>query len=110
MYVALLLSKTINESFGIENAISRVRRRLNDNALFPLTTPRLYLYSEGDAMVDFRDVHDHVEEARLQGCTVVREEKFLKAPHCAMLTEDQSRYWNAVRAHILNIDNNAKGK
>lgn len=102
IYLGLLLSKLINETFGLENTIIRIRRQLNDPAIFPTATPRLYLYSEGDAMVDFRDVHDHAQEAKQSGCLVVQEEKFLKAPHCGLPIESSERYWDAVRTHVLN--------
>ena len=104
VYMAMLVYKVITESMGVENTISWVRRVLNDETMFSPKTPRLYLYSEGDALVYARDVHAHAEEARQRGFTATREEKFLKAPHCALLNEDSDRYWNAVKAHITSSD------
>lgn len=101
IYLLVLFYKVINQAIGAENTIAWIRRVLNDATIFAPTTPRLYLYSEGDALVRWQDVHEHAEDARKKGFSVVREEKFFKAPHCALLNEDSSRYWNAVKGHIL---------
>ena len=99
--------KVINRTFRLDNTVSRIRRQLVDKSLFPLDVPRLCVYSEGDKMVGSRDVHDHVEEARRVGYDVVKEEKFLKAPHCSMLTEDAGRYWDAVQG-LIGMSNDGR--
>ena len=101
VYALVFVYKVIIEAMGAENTIARIRRVLNDPTIFSLATSRLYVYSEGDVLVDWRDVHNHAEDARKKGFTAIHEEKFSKAPHCALLNEDSSRYWDAVRAHIL---------
>ncbi|KAK3492225.1 uncharacterized protein B0T23DRAFT_420078 [Neurospora hispaniola] len=74
-------------------------------------TGRLYLYSKADEVVGWRDVERHVRQARKlvvkkkskkgggdderQG--LVRAERFEKASHCALVMEDEERYWRAVR-------------
>ncbi|KAL0467647.1 hypothetical protein QR685DRAFT_608437 [Neurospora intermedia] len=79
-------------------------------------TGRLYLYSKADEVVGWRDVERHVRMARelvlqkkksknkkeeggkddeKQG--LVRAERFEKAGHCALVMEDEERYWRAVR-------------
>ncbi|EGO54722.1 hypothetical protein NEUTE1DRAFT_148974 [Neurospora tetrasperma FGSC 2508] len=77
-------------------------------------TGRLYLYSKADEVVGWRDVERHVRLARKlvvkkkkmmmkeggkddeqQG--LVRAERFEKASHCALVMEDEERYWRAVR-------------
>ena len=104
VYLTLLIYKLANEALHIEDAVSRIRRNLNNTELFPQATPRLYLYSQGDAMVDFGDVHDHADEARQSGYKVVGELLFSKAPHCALLNENPERYWDAVKAHVTGDD------
>lgn len=74
-------------------------------------TGRLYLYSKADEVVGWRDVERHVRLARKlmvkkkskkgggdderQG--LVKAERFEKATHCALVMEDEERYWRAVR-------------
>lgn len=86
-------------------------------------TGRLYLYSKADEAVGWRDVERHIREARklvkeravlankergrgrgrreevfeagVEG--LVRAERFEKASHCALVMEDEERYWRAVR-------------
>ena len=68
--------------------------------MFSTEMSRLYLYSENDALVEWKHVHEHAKDARQKGYTV-REERFEKAAHVALLMEDSGRYWNAVKDHIL---------
>ncbi|EAA29561.1 hypothetical protein GE21DRAFT_9393 [Neurospora crassa] len=67
---------------------------------------RLYLYSKADEVVGWRDVERHVWLARKlvvkkkkKGIEngLVRAERFEKASHCALVMEDEERYWRAVR-------------
>lgn len=99
VFVAFRLYALVFVVFQFENPGSRLRRLLNDPSLLG-STPRLYLYSKGDAIVDFHHIHEHAEEARCRGYAIVREVSFEKAPHCALLNEDSGRYWGAVSAHI----------
>ena len=92
-----------------EDMITKLRRRLNDSTLFALSVPRLYVYSELDQMVGFRDVHDHADDARANGFQSVEEVVFHKAPHCALPTEDYDRYWNAIKAHVSGEDTKGPG-
>jgi pimeloyl-ACP methyl ester carboxylesterase len=92
---------------GKEDILTKERRRLNaissddrDGKLWNPTTPRLYLYSRADALVDAKDVHDHAEDARRVGFTEVKEEVFETAPHCNLPSEDHARYWRIVEEWI----------
>ncbi|RDW83295.1 hypothetical protein BP5796_04786 [Coleophoma crateriformis] len=78
-----------------ENPVATVRRDLNNPALVSLATPRLYIYSEGDLMVDWRDVEEHARKAEEKGY-VVRMEKFGNTPHAGHLVGGVDRYWGAV--------------
>ncbi|KAL4908402.1 hypothetical protein BDW74DRAFT_175084 [Aspergillus multicolor] len=55
------------DSLGVyENAILKARRVLNDvsGCFLRPGTRRIYLYSQSDAMVPWRDIVEHADEAR----------------------------------------------
>ncbi|KAH6706271.1 hypothetical protein BKA61DRAFT_697900 [Leptodontidium sp. MPI-SDFR-AT-0119] len=72
-----------------------MRKRLEDEKFWERNAPRCYLYSESDAMIGWRDVHDHAQAARRTG-TPVREEIFKGSAHCAHIRENEAVYWDAV--------------
>lgn len=80
----------------VKDDITRVRLDLNDPALFTRDTPRLYLYSKADTLIEWKHVEDHAREAEILGYNV-RVEVFEKAPHCALVKEDSERYWKAIQ-------------
>ena len=102
-YSACIVFVAIFTSMGWEDGVTRLRRRFNDATIFSTEVPRLYLYSEKDVLVKWQHVHEHAEDARIKGYSV-REEKFTKAAHAALLTEDSVRYWNAVRDHVQIVN------
>lgn len=57
---------------------------------------RVYFYSEGDTMIDWRDVKMHAEVARVRGFEVALE-KFEDSEHVAHARRDGERYWGIVR-------------
>ncbi|KAL2019757.1 hypothetical protein VTK56DRAFT_9201 [Thermocarpiscus australiensis] len=57
---------------------------------------RTYVYSEGDRLVDWRDVEGHAGEAERKGF-VVRRERFEGSAHVAHARADGERYWRVVR-------------
>lgn len=59
-------------------------------------TPRLYVYSLPDAMVDYRDVVEHVEGCRKLGYPV-EELRFEDTPHVAHARAHPDTYWEAVK-------------
>lgn len=99
-YSTFIVASFFYAAFGLEDAISRIRRTLNDADVFSTQRPRLYLYSDNDALVKWQHVHEHAEDARRKGFSV-HEEKFSRAAHAALLIEDSERYWGAVREHLL---------
>ena len=103
LYSACVLFVAIYTTMGWEDGLTKLRRRLNDPTVFSTEVPRLYMYSEQDALVNWQHVHEHAEDARQKGYSV-REEKFSKAAHVALLMEDSERYWNAVKDHVLNVN------
>ncbi|KAI1374096.1 hypothetical protein F4677DRAFT_179748 [Hypoxylon crocopeplum] len=97
VYPVLLIPAVLGK-LGVENVISRARPRLNDPKFVDVKTPRLYMYSEADSMVSWKDAHDHAEEARKLGYQDVREIQFKDSAHCAHIMEDPEKYWGAVQS------------
>jgi hypothetical protein len=79
----------------LENFMARTRRELNDSTLFPVQAKRAYLYSEGDAMVGWRDVEFSGKDAKEKGWDV-RMEKFEGSKHVGHMVVDPGRDWGAV--------------
>jgi hypothetical protein len=79
-----------------KNLIDALREDLNDPKIFRRKVTRLYIFSDGDEVVRKRDVVEHAVEAEGVGYRVLREE-FEKGAHCALLLEDEERYWGSVR-------------
>jgi hypothetical protein len=92
----VLAALFVVDKLGFGNAVSYARERLNDEALFELKMPRLYIYSKVDEMVRWSDVYDHAEDARRKGYKRVSEVVFDHSGHCAHLREDEDKYWKAV--------------
>ncbi|KAJ4413928.1 hypothetical protein N0V82_008233 [Gnomoniopsis sp. IMI 355080] len=84
------------EAVGIRKRLGRtMRAQFNDPAVFDKLASRLYLTSNGDVMMDTRDVQAHRDEALARGLrtgTVV----FKRAGHCALVLEDEAVYWGAI--------------
>ncbi|KAJ7196223.1 hypothetical protein GGX14DRAFT_473804 [Mycena pura] len=77
-----------------------VRHGLNNPRLFPwinTTTPRLYLYSDADAVARVSSVREHIARARAAGLNV-REVRFEKSPHVLHARVYPEQYWAAVSA------------
>ncbi|KAF7308119.1 hypothetical protein HMN09_00659400 [Mycena chlorophos] len=64
--------------------------------LGPKTTPRLYLYSNADEIVDPAWIAKHAEEARERGFNV-RVDVFEDAPHVGSAGRYPERYWASVK-------------
>jgi hypothetical protein len=94
---AVLVVLYVLDKLGFGNVISRSRWRLNEEALFELKVPRLYIYSRADEMVCWSDVHDHADEARRKGYERLTELVFDGSGHCAHIREDEDKYWKAVK-------------
>lgn len=73
-----------------------MRADLNDSTLFATNAPRLYVYSTGDPMVDWRFVEEHVEGANSLGYSTATE-KYLESGHCNHMLSDEERYWGGVK-------------
>ncbi|PYH77558.1 hypothetical protein BO82DRAFT_178758 [Aspergillus uvarum CBS 121591] len=63
---------------------------------------RCYLYSEGDRVVDARDVERHAEEVARRGWEVERV-KFDGSAHVSHMRTDPERYWGVVRRYLGGV-------
>jgi hypothetical protein len=71
-------------------------RAHNDRARNSKEVRRVYVYSPIDALIDWRDVERHADEARTKGFEV-KLEKFEGSAHVAHLRKDEGRYWGIVK-------------
>ena len=77
--------------------ITKTRTRLEDERFWsPGTTPRVYLFSEKDDMIYWRDVERHGVEAARNGVRTMLV-RFRNSGHCNHVKEDEGKYWRAVR-------------
>lgn len=77
--------------------IAQVRQDLNTKEYFAVGGRRSYVYSEGDEMVDWRFVEEHIVEARGLGYKVEGDRFGLESRHCGHLIADAGRYWGRVK-------------
>ncbi|RKF80410.1 Transmembrane protein 53 [Golovinomyces cichoracearum] len=72
------------------------RMDLNDPEIFDRKATRLYIYSESDQIVDWKDVEEHAIESKDAGYQVSCE-KFSTSGHAGHLMVDGTRYWDAIK-------------
>lgn len=82
--------------FNKKDMVSVTRDKLNTKELFGTSTPRLYLYGHKDDMVNWKDVEDHVAEAKTKGY-VVEHESFEDTGHVSHLVKHEKEYLDAVQ-------------
>lgn len=86
------------EAVGLRRCLGKaIREQLNDPKVVSPGARRLYLISEADAIVDFREVLAHRHQALSKGIgaeTVV----FKRAGHCCLVLEDERAYWGAIES------------
>ena len=58
-------------------------------------TPRLYLFSDADEMIYWKDIERHGVEAARNGVQTTLV-KFQNSGHCNHIKENESKYWRAV--------------
>lgn len=81
--------------FNMLDGVAQGRIDLNDSDIFETSAPRLYIYSEGDEIVDWNDVEEHASEAKNIGYQVLCE-KFVNSSHASHLLSDPLRYWSSI--------------
>ncbi|CAK43743.1 hypothetical protein CBS63078_8755 [Aspergillus niger] len=96
----LLLMFGMRWVVGSEDEVSKGRRMLNDRSVVGESVRRCYVYSEGDGLVDWRDVEEHAVEAEGVfggGGGAVRKEKWGRGSgHVEHMRVDGGRYWKVV--------------
>ncbi|KAL4779124.1 hypothetical protein BJX76DRAFT_101159 [Aspergillus varians] len=84
------------QAIGITSSISAMQRQLNDTLVISARVPRLYLFSKADSTIRWEEVQAHLDDARVRGYNVAKV-VFHKSPHCALIVEDEKRYWGAIQ-------------
>lgn len=95
VHFLLALVFVFNNVTGSENKMVVMSRELNDPEIFDARTPRVYLYSKADQMVDWTEVEDHANQAVEKGWSAEKV-RFMASPHVGHILEDGERYWGAV--------------
>jgi Eukaryotic protein of unknown function (DUF829) len=81
-----------------ENWIRKMRGDLNDRELLNVDRGRVYVYSEGDRVVGWRDVESHASEAKGRtGGEDMGLELWHGSGHVGHMFRDGDRYWEIVR-------------
>lgn len=93
LYLVLFLTRA-------EDAISKIRKQLNDHKLFSPDVPRLYIYSKADQLVPHQDVKSHADDAKIKGYRAISEVLFEASAHCAHAMVHKEQYWEAVAGLI----------
>ncbi|EMD00641.1 hypothetical protein BAUCODRAFT_62038, partial [Baudoinia panamericana UAMH 10762] len=94
-WIILIPLFTVMGWLGVPNPINAVRQGMNDTGLFPLSTPRTYIYSKGDELVPPETVESHSVSATEAGFRV-KSVLFERSAHVNHVAEDQEKYWRAV--------------
>lgn len=81
---------------GMMKSVPDLREDLNDPRVFSRRARRLYLLSDGDAMILAKDVALHARSAEKSGYKVSLV-RFNHAVHCSLVLEDPAKYWGAIR-------------
>ncbi|KAG4428696.1 hypothetical protein IFR05_015818 [Cadophora sp. M221] len=82
--------------FGIETLVQKTAGLLNDGTLVDMKAKRLYVFSENDQLVGYRDVERHLEDFKKEGGEVIIL-KETKTPHVQHMILDGERYWENVQ-------------
>jgi alpha-beta hydrolase superfamily lysophospholipase len=81
------------------SSVDQMREALNKARVLPWTnkeTPRLYIYSDTDELVQQEAVAEHIAKAQELGLNV-RSEYFKGSAHVSHVRADADRYWAAVK-------------
>lgn len=83
------------DGFGIPTLVDWARTWLNDLDIVDKNAKRMYLYSEEDEVIDWRDVEKHAKEAQEKGISVVTI-KEVKGGHVQHAVCNKRQYWMSV--------------
>lgn len=97
------LSNTLNAFYwictvpwGRRGFLERTGLAHNDPTKNQSEVRRVYIYSEEDQLVDYKDIEEHAAQGREHGYET-RLEKFEGTAHVAHARGDEQRYWTIVR-------------
>lgn len=82
--------------FGMETVVERTRTWLNDWSIIDKSSSRLYIYSENDKLVGWKDVERHAEESKNDGVEVSLL-KEIETGHVQHAFKDSERYWQRIK-------------
>lgn len=81
---------------GSQEWIERARNVITDKAVFDVNTRRLYIYSVADDMNSYKDIEEHIVNARELGYAV-DVGVFEGSGHVAHMMQEPGRYWDLVQ-------------
>lgn len=90
-----LVTSLVSEPVGVKGG--RWGLVLNEAGVLSVQERRVYLYADGDEMVDPRHVEKHAEEAKEGLDGAVKTLNFGASRHVAHARTDPERYWGAVK-------------
>lgn len=93
--------------WGRPGYLDRTWLAQNDRAANAAEVRRAYIYSEEDALVDYRDIEEHAATAVQNGFKVAAIEKFAGSAHVAHVRVDEARYWAIVKDTWENSPRNS---
>ncbi|KAF2395751.1 DUF829-domain-containing protein [Trichodelitschia bisporula] len=82
--------------FGMKDMIESIRSSLNDTTLVSLDMTRLYIYSDGDTLVEVSDVEEHAVAARAAGWDV-EQMCFVGTKHVSHMRGNRRVYLEAIQ-------------
>ncbi|KAL3438053.1 hypothetical protein BDV09DRAFT_160780 [Aspergillus tetrazonus] len=84
------------QALGVMSSIGEMQKQFNDSLVISARVPRLYLFSKADVTIHWEEVQAHLDDARIRGYNV-SSVIFHKSAHCALIVEDEERYWGAIQ-------------
>lgn len=93
LYVFFIIAYTLSRRV---DWVTRMRATHNDERFVKKAGRRVYVFSEEDEMVDWRDVVKHADEAEEKGYKV-RKEMFVGSGHVSHMILQSERYWKVVK-------------
>jgi hypothetical protein len=84
------------QTIGVMSYIGEMQKQFNNSLVISARVPRLYLFSKADVTIHWEEVQAHLDDAKIRGYNVSRV-IFHKSPHCALIVEDEKRYWGAIQ-------------
>jgi uncharacterized protein DUF829 len=96
MYLWLSMFFVIAKLIPSLHVLRDMRKDLNDPMLFPLSAPRLYIYSKNDVMVAWAAVEHHARDGREIGYKVDTQ-LFTSSTHVNHVVQESNRYWHLVQ-------------